>query len=161
MRTVFGVPSCTSVFHRLIFQSSHATVVVEMFCSLRNDLVIHFPPYFPPPKEFQVHKDLQCNLEQSGVQYAVSLPHLLLFHFFGYSLLCACLFLLCSAPSMLAQKCLIHLLYTGFQVQGTNDNSIVSKCSMSAAGYFNDPFLKNFVAKNAKRAPLINRFVFY
>ncbi|KAK7110582.1 tRNA wybutosine-synthesizing protein 4-like [Littorina saxatilis] len=42
-------------------------------------------------------------------------------------------------------------------VQGTNDNSIVSKCSMSGAGYFHDPFLKEFVAKNSKRAPLINR----
>ena len=57
-------------------------------------------------------------------------------------------------------RCLIPLsLFTDFQVQGTNDNSIVSKCSMSAAGYFHDPFLKRFVAKNAKRAPLINRFV--
>ncbi|KAK7488705.1 hypothetical protein BaRGS_00020002 [Batillaria attramentaria] len=42
-------------------------------------------------------------------------------------------------------------------VQGTNDNSIVSKCSMSAAGYFPDHFLQHFVAKHSKRAPLINR----
>lgn len=42
-------------------------------------------------------------------------------------------------------------------VQGTNDSSIVSKCSMAAAGYFDDPFLKEFVSKTAKRSPLINR----
>ncbi|KAL8560391.1 hypothetical protein ACOMHN_006122 [Nucella lapillus] len=42
-------------------------------------------------------------------------------------------------------------------VQGTNDNSIVSKCSMSAAGYYSDSFLKQFVAKTTRRAPLINR----
>ncbi|XP_076464646.1 tRNA wybutosine-synthesizing protein 4-like [Babylonia areolata] len=45
-------------------------------------------------------------------------------------------------------------------VQGTNDNSIVSKCSMSAAGYFSDDFLRHFVAKTTRRAPLINRGYF-
>ncbi|XP_035689312.1 tRNA wybutosine-synthesizing protein 4-like [Branchiostoma floridae] len=42
-------------------------------------------------------------------------------------------------------------------VQGTNDNSIVSKCSMCMLGYFNDDFLGRFVAKPVRRAPLINR----
>jgi len=42
-------------------------------------------------------------------------------------------------------------------VQGTNDNSIVSKCSMAAAGYFEDTFLQYFVAKKSRRSPLINR----
>ncbi|XP_078407905.1 tRNA wybutosine-synthesizing protein 4 [Cetorhinus maximus] len=42
-------------------------------------------------------------------------------------------------------------------VQGTNDSSIVSKCSMVSLGYFNDGFLKGFVNKATRRAPLINR----
>ncbi|XP_066301529.1 tRNA wybutosine-synthesizing protein 4-like [Branchiostoma lanceolatum] len=42
-------------------------------------------------------------------------------------------------------------------VQGTNDNSIVSKCSMCMLGYFQDDFLGRFVAKPVRRAPLINR----
>ncbi|XP_033899386.3 tRNA wybutosine-synthesizing protein 4 [Acipenser ruthenus] len=42
-------------------------------------------------------------------------------------------------------------------VQGTNDSSIVSKCSAVARGYFQDDFLKRFVIKTARRAPLINR----
>ncbi|XP_067649525.1 tRNA wybutosine-synthesizing protein 4-like [Haliotis asinina] len=42
-------------------------------------------------------------------------------------------------------------------VQGTNDHSIVSKCSMAGAGYFQDDFLKFFVAKTSRRAPLIHR----
>ncbi|XP_019630266.1 PREDICTED: tRNA wybutosine-synthesizing protein 4-like [Branchiostoma belcheri] len=42
-------------------------------------------------------------------------------------------------------------------VRGTNDNSIVSKCSMCMLGYFQDDFLGHFVAKPARRAPLINR----
>ncbi|XP_072335487.1 tRNA wybutosine-synthesizing protein 4 isoform X1 [Scyliorhinus torazame] len=42
-------------------------------------------------------------------------------------------------------------------VQGTNDSSIVSKCSMVNLGYFNDVFLKGFVNKTTRRAPLINR----
>ncbi|XP_007898284.2 tRNA wybutosine-synthesizing protein 4 [Callorhinchus milii] len=42
-------------------------------------------------------------------------------------------------------------------VQGTNDNSIVSKCSMASLGYFSDDFLKRFVNKTTRRAPLINR----
>ncbi|XP_078085374.1 tRNA wybutosine-synthesizing protein 4 [Mustelus asterias] len=42
-------------------------------------------------------------------------------------------------------------------VQGTNDSSIVSKCSMVSLGYFNDPFLKGFANKTTRRAPLINR----
>ncbi|XP_013402426.1 tRNA wybutosine-synthesizing protein 4 isoform X2 [Lingula anatina] len=42
-------------------------------------------------------------------------------------------------------------------VQGTNDSSIVSKCSMAGRGYFQDPYLQHFVAKTRRRAPLINR----
>uniref|UniRef100_UPI00398E635C tRNA wybutosine-synthesizing protein 4 isoform X2 n=1 Tax=Pristiophorus japonicus TaxID=55135 RepID=UPI00398E635C len=42
-------------------------------------------------------------------------------------------------------------------VQGTNDSSIVSKYSMVRLGYFNDGFLKGFVNKTTRRAPLINR----
>ncbi|XP_069110693.1 tRNA wybutosine-synthesizing protein 4-like [Argopecten irradians] len=42
-------------------------------------------------------------------------------------------------------------------VQGTNDNSIVSKCSMAAVGYFDDVFLQEFVSKVTRRAPLIHR----
>ncbi|XP_041366249.1 tRNA wybutosine-synthesizing protein 4-like [Gigantopelta aegis] len=42
-------------------------------------------------------------------------------------------------------------------VQGTNDNSILSKSSSAAAGYFTDPFLQYFAAKKVRRAPLINR----
>ncbi|XP_059175408.1 tRNA wybutosine-synthesizing protein 4-like [Physella acuta] len=42
-------------------------------------------------------------------------------------------------------------------VQGTNDSSIVSKCSTSSCGYFNDPFLHFFVSKLSRRAPLIHR----
>ncbi|XP_072030501.1 tRNA wybutosine-synthesizing protein 4-like [Amphiura filiformis] len=43
-------------------------------------------------------------------------------------------------------------------VQGTNDSSIISKCSMAAQGYFEDNFLKLFVSSpKSRRAPLINR----
>ncbi|XP_060073537.1 tRNA wybutosine-synthesizing protein 4-like [Ylistrum balloti] len=42
-------------------------------------------------------------------------------------------------------------------VQGTNDNSIVSKCSMAAVGYFDDIYLQEFVSKVTRRAPLIHR----
>ncbi|CAK6967691.1 tRNA wybutosine-synthesizing protein 4 isoform X2 [Scomber scombrus] len=42
-------------------------------------------------------------------------------------------------------------------VQGTNDNSVVSKVSAAAQGYFQDAFLQHFVSKVARRAPLINR----
>ncbi len=42
-------------------------------------------------------------------------------------------------------------------VQGTNDSSIVSKCSVAAQGYFQDEYLKLFVSKTARRSPLINR----
>lgn len=53
---------------------------------------------------------------------------------------------------------------TGFQndlaVQGTNDSSIVSKCSMASLGYFQDDYLKHFVSKMSRRAPLINRGYF-
>ncbi|XP_059822995.1 tRNA wybutosine-synthesizing protein 4 isoform X1 [Hypanus sabinus] len=42
-------------------------------------------------------------------------------------------------------------------VQGTNDSSIVSKYSMVNLGYFTDVFLKGFVHKTNRRAPLINR----
>ncbi|XP_036401358.1 tRNA wybutosine-synthesizing protein 4 [Megalops cyprinoides] len=42
-------------------------------------------------------------------------------------------------------------------VQGTNDSSVVSKVSAAAQGYFSDDFLKSFVCKVSRRAPLINR----
>uniref|UniRef100_T1JAC5 tRNA wybutosine-synthesizing protein 4 n=1 Tax=Strigamia maritima TaxID=126957 RepID=T1JAC5_STRMM len=43
-------------------------------------------------------------------------------------------------------------------VQGTNDNSILSKCSMIKLGYFDDPLLHHFVIqKKSRRSPLINR----
>ncbi|XP_076012442.1 tRNA wybutosine-synthesizing protein 4 [Genypterus blacodes] len=42
-------------------------------------------------------------------------------------------------------------------VQGTNDSSVVSKVSAAAQGYFRDSFLRHFVCKVARRAPLINR----
>ncbi|BFZ01945.1 hypothetical protein BsWGS_04985 [Bradybaena similaris] len=42
-------------------------------------------------------------------------------------------------------------------VQGTNDSSIVSKCSTASCGYFSDPFLHYFVSKLSRRAPLIHR----
>uniref|UniRef100_A0A673I7K9 tRNA wybutosine-synthesizing protein 4 n=1 Tax=Sinocyclocheilus rhinocerous TaxID=307959 RepID=A0A673I7K9_9TELE len=43
------------------------------------------------------------------------------------------------------------------RVQGTNDSSVVSKVSAAAQGYFHDDFLKHFVCKVSRRAPLINR----
>ncbi|XP_077984404.1 tRNA wybutosine-synthesizing protein 4-like [Glandiceps talaboti] len=42
-------------------------------------------------------------------------------------------------------------------IQGTNDSSVVSKCSMIAQGYFQDDFLRHFVSKTRRRSPLINR----
>ncbi len=45
-------------------------------------------------------------------------------------------------------------------MQGTNDSSVVSKVSAAAQGYFLDHFLKHFVCKVSRRAPLINRYVF-
>ncbi|KAL4616597.1 tRNA wybutosine-synthesizing protein 4-like, partial [Arapaima gigas] len=42
-------------------------------------------------------------------------------------------------------------------VQGTNDSSTISKASAAARGYFADIFLKDFVRKVCRRAPLINR----
>ncbi|KAK3108722.1 hypothetical protein FSP39_014162 [Pinctada imbricata] len=44
-----------------------------------------------------------------------------------------------------------------FKVQGTNDSSIVSKCSMAQLGYFKDEYLREFVSKLTRRAPLIHR----
>ncbi|KAI6646674.1 tRNA wybutosine-synthesizing protein 4 isoform X1 [Oopsacas minuta] len=41
-------------------------------------------------------------------------------------------------------------------VQGTNDYSMVSKCSTCQAGYFADPFVKHFVSKLSRRAPIIH-----
>ena len=41
-------------------------------------------------------------------------------------------------------------------VEGTNDYSIVSKLSAASAGYFEDPFLQEFVEKKRRRAGLIN-----
>uniref|UniRef100_A0A8C8SI42 tRNA wybutosine-synthesizing protein 4 n=1 Tax=Pelusios castaneus TaxID=367368 RepID=A0A8C8SI42_9SAUR len=42
-------------------------------------------------------------------------------------------------------------------VQGTNDSSIVSKCSTAARGYIQDGFLQYFVSRRCRRAPLIHR----
>ncbi|EDQ86430.1 uncharacterized protein MONBRDRAFT_10965 [Monosiga brevicollis MX1] len=42
-------------------------------------------------------------------------------------------------------------------VQGTNDNSILSKCSMAQLGYFDDPFLAEMVQRVTRRSPIINR----
>ena len=44
------------------------------------------------------------------------------------------------------------------QVQGTNDSSILSKVSMVKLGYFEDLFLREFVDKDVRRSPSINRF---
>ena len=41
-------------------------------------------------------------------------------------------------------------------IQGTNDYSMVSKYSTSNIGYYSDPFLKHFVSKPARRAPIIH-----
>ncbi|CAF3397491.1 unnamed protein product [Rotaria sp. Silwood1] len=43
------------------------------------------------------------------------------------------------------------------KVQGTNDSSILSKVSMVKLGYFNDLFLREFVDKDVRRSPSINR----
>eukprot|EP00050_Salpingoeca_kvevrii_P011409 m.15146 g.15146 ORF g.15146 m.15146 type:complete len:1016 (-) comp3415_c0_seq2:71-3118(-) len=42
-------------------------------------------------------------------------------------------------------------------VQATNDSSILSKRSIAALGYIDDRHLPSFVARSARRAPLINR----
>ncbi|XP_018587795.1 tRNA wybutosine-synthesizing protein 4 [Scleropages formosus] len=42
-------------------------------------------------------------------------------------------------------------------VQGTNDSSVLSKASAAAQGYFEDAFIKDFVCKVSRRAPLINK----
>ncbi|UJR36652.1 hypothetical protein I4U23_029369 [Adineta vaga] len=42
-------------------------------------------------------------------------------------------------------------------VQGTNDSSILSKVSMVKLGYFVDIFLREFVDKDVRRSPSINR----
>ena len=44
------------------------------------------------------------------------------------------------------------------KVQGTNDSSILSKVSMTKLGYFDDLFLREFVDKDVRRSPSINRF---
>ncbi|ELU06607.1 hypothetical protein CAPTEDRAFT_220116 [Capitella teleta] len=46
--------------------------------------------------------------------------------------------------------------YSVMMVQGTNDNSIVSKCSSAAKAYFSDEFLQHFVGKKNRRSPLIH-----
>ncbi|XP_019380889.1 PREDICTED: tRNA wybutosine-synthesizing protein 4 [Gavialis gangeticus] len=43
------------------------------------------------------------------------------------------------------------------QVQGTNDSSVASKCSAAARGYVQDGFLRCFVSKTRRRAPLVHR----
>ncbi|XP_062504924.1 tRNA wybutosine-synthesizing protein 4-like [Corticium candelabrum] len=42
-------------------------------------------------------------------------------------------------------------------VQMTNDSSSVSKMSAVARNYWTDPFLRYFIRKTSRRAPLINR----
>uniref|UniRef100_A0A673HFJ6 Leucine carboxyl methyltransferase 1 n=1 Tax=Sinocyclocheilus rhinocerous TaxID=307959 RepID=A0A673HFJ6_9TELE len=42
-------------------------------------------------------------------------------------------------------------------VQGTNDSIVVCKVLAAAQGYFHDDFLRHFVCKVSRRAPLINR----
>ena len=42
------------------------------------------------------------------------------------------------------------------QVQATNDSSCVSKLSAARSGYFKDEFLTHFIARQQRRAPLIN-----
>ena len=44
-----------------------------------------------------------------------------------------------------------------FEVRGTNDSSILSKVSMVKLGYFSDLFLREFVDKDVRRSPSINR----
>ena len=41
-------------------------------------------------------------------------------------------------------------------VQGTNDYSMVSKCSACQTGYYPDQFVRHFVSKVSRRAPLIH-----
>lgn len=41
-------------------------------------------------------------------------------------------------------------------VQGTNDNSMVSKHSTGSLGYYNDPYTSNFISKPSRRAPIIH-----
>lgn len=43
------------------------------------------------------------------------------------------------------------------RIQRANDDSVVSKRSAVALGYFNDPFLRHFVTKPSRRTLLINR----
>ncbi|KAG9348695.1 hypothetical protein JZ751_029012 [Albula glossodonta] len=50
----------------------------------------------------------------------------------------------------------LEVLYHA-SVQGTNDSSVVSKVSAATQGYFLDDFLRGFVCKVSRRAPLINR----
>uniref|UniRef100_A0A0G4GPT2 [phosphatase 2A protein]-leucine-carboxy methyltransferase n=1 Tax=Chromera velia CCMP2878 TaxID=1169474 RepID=A0A0G4GPT2_9ALVE len=42
-------------------------------------------------------------------------------------------------------------------VQGTTDDAALSKLSAINAGYYEDPFLKHFCSRAARRSPLINR----
>ncbi|XP_074833229.1 tRNA wybutosine-synthesizing protein 4 isoform X3 [Carettochelys insculpta] len=42
-------------------------------------------------------------------------------------------------------------------IQGTNDSSVLSKCSTAAFGYIQDGFLQYFITKRCRRAPLIHR----
>ncbi|XP_074660085.1 tRNA wybutosine-synthesizing protein 4-like [Tubulanus polymorphus] len=59
-----------------------------------------------------------------------------------------------------ANKCKTPKTRNDTAVRGTNDNSILSKCSMANLGYFDDEFLQYFVCKKVRRAPLINRCYF-
>ena len=64
-----------------------------------------------------------------------------------------------SSYTAVLWECLLYILTLLYllQVQGTNDNSIVSKCSMAQQGYVEDNFLQAFVSKVTRRAPLIHR----
>lgn len=44
-----------------------------------------------------------------------------------------------------------------FQVQRTNNSSMVSKRSAATQGYFQDGYLQHLVGKGTRRTPLINR----
>lgn len=64
------------------------------------------------------------------------------------------MFVATSYMSLYCCDCVVLLLC---QVQGTNDSSVLSKVSAVAQGYFLDDYLKQFVFKEFRRAPLINR----
>ncbi|XP_066993126.2 tRNA wybutosine-synthesizing protein 4 [Anabrus simplex] len=48
------------------------------------------------------------------------------------------------------------MIKTEILIQGTNDFSTISKCSMVQNGYFKDDYIFHFVPHQSRRAPLIN-----